>query len=62
MELEEGKGQDKLELLASRSFAYYEEMYKVIDFLNQNMKNKGLMLGLTKDKTTDRLTINIYEF
>ncbi len=56
------KGRDKLELLATRSFTYYDEMYKVVDFVNQNLKEKGVMLGLTKDKITNKLTINIYEF
>lgn len=32
--------QGKLELIAFKSFANYEEMYKVIDFLNKNLKDK----------------------
>ena len=54
--------QDKLALIATKSFAYYEEMYKVVDFLNKNIKDKRLMLGLTKDKETGAVNINIYEF
>lgn len=52
----------KLVLLASRSFANYEDMYKVVDFLNKNIKDKGIMLGLVKDRESGRLNINIYEF
>ena len=54
--------EDKLELVATKSFAEYEEMYKVIDFLNKNLKEKRIMLGLKKDKENKRLYINIYEF
>ncbi len=54
--------EDKLELVATKSFAEYEEMYKVIDFLNKNLKEKRVMLGLKKDKEKKRLYINIYEF
>lgn len=52
----------KLVLIASKSFAYYNDMYKVIDFLNKNIKEKGIMLGLTKEKESDRLNIHVYEF
>jgi molybdate-binding protein len=54
--------EEKLELVATKSFAEYEEMYKVIDFLNKNLKEKRVMLGLKKDKEKKRLYINIYEF
>lgn len=56
------KDESKLEIIASRAFPYYEEMYQIIDFLNKNLKEKGVMLGLRKEKTTDRLNISIYDF
>ena len=52
----------KLELIASKSFPYYEDMYKIIDYLNKNIKDKRLIVGLTKDKENGEATINIYEF
>ncbi|MGI6587714.1 MAG: YpmA family protein [Peptococcia bacterium] len=54
--------ENKLELLATKSFSDYAEMYKVIDFLNKYLKDKGMMLGLVKNKDTNKLNINIYEF
>ncbi len=53
---------DKLVLLASRTFAGYSDMYKVVDFVNKNIKDKGVMLGLTKESDTERVSINIYQF
>lgn len=53
---------DKLELLAVKSFEYYAEMYKVVDFLNKNLKEKRVMLGLKKDRESGKLSISIYEF
>jgi hypothetical protein len=54
--------ENKLELLATKNFSDYAEMYKVVDFLNKYLKDKGMMLGLVKDKDTKKLNINIYEF
>jgi hypothetical protein len=56
------KSEGKLEVVASRSFPYYSEMYQLIDFLNKNLKGKGVMFGLKKEKATERLNISIYEF
>jgi hypothetical protein len=58
-----GEGQkNQLELLATKSFNDYAEMYKVVDFLNKYLKDKGMMLGLVKNQETKKLSINIYEF
>lgn len=54
--------EDKLELIATKSFEYYDEMYKVVDFLNKNLKEHKVMLGLRKEKEDGRLSISIYEF
>jgi len=54
--------ENKLELVATKGFSDYEEMYKVVDFLNKHLKEKGIMLGLVKDKQNNRLNIKIYEF
>jgi len=37
-------------------------MYKVIDFLNKNLKDRKIMFGLTKNSDKNNLTITIYEF
>ncbi len=52
----------KLELIAFKSFSMYEDMYKVIDFLNKNLKDKNIMFGLTKNSKENNLTVTIYEF
>lgn len=54
-------GAGKLELIATRTFAPYGEMYKVVDFLNKNLKEKNVMFGLTKDRESGKMTITIYE-
>ncbi|MDK2822958.1 MAG: hypothetical protein PWQ67_1826 [Clostridia bacterium] len=51
----------KLVVKAINDFSPYPEMYKVIDFLNKNLKEKQIILGLTKDKEKNKMTITIYE-
>jgi len=61
MTLDEGQ-RGKLELIACKDFAAHDELVKVVDFLNKNLKNKHIMFGITKDKTNGIMTINLYEF
>lgn len=49
----------KLELIAAQKFTGHEEMYKIIDFLNRNLKEYKLLFGLTKSE--DTMTISVYE-
>ncbi|MFX4260686.1 YpmA family protein [Pelotomaculum propionicicum] len=51
----------KLELIASKSFKSYDEMYRVVDFLNKTLKDKKVIFGLTKDKSNDTMSISVYE-
>lgn len=51
----------KLELIATKSFSPYEEMYLVVDFLNKSLKGKKLMFGLAKGREKGKMTITIYE-
>lgn len=60
-EKENQVSEDKLELIAVKHFEPYEDMYKVIDFFNKNLKDKKVMFGLTKDKKTGKMNISIYE-
>lgn len=53
---------NKLEMIACKTFKASAEMVYLIDFLNKNLKNKGVILGITKDKVNDQMTVNIYEF
>lgn len=49
----------KLEIIAHKSFNEYNEMYKVVDFLNKSLKEKNVIFGLTKKG--EKMTITIYE-
>ncbi len=51
----------KLELIAVKSFKSYDDMYKIVDFLNKILKDKDIIFGLTKDTANDTMTISIYE-
>ncbi|MFZ5597252.1 MAG: YpmA family protein [Bacillota bacterium] len=51
----------KLELIATKSFAPYGDMYRVVDFLNKSLKEKKVMFGLTKSREKEMMTISIYE-
>ncbi len=61
METKGSQKQGKLELIAVKSFKSYDEMYKVVDFLNKTLKEKKLIFGLTKDTQKGSMTISIYE-
>lgn len=61
MENREQPDQGKLELIAVKSFKSYDEMYKVVDFLNKTLKDKKIIFGLTKDTQKGTMTISIYE-
>ena len=49
----------KLELIATQRVGVNGELYKVVDFLNKNLKDYGLMFGLRKKE--DKMVISVYE-
>jgi len=49
----------KLELIAKKEIAYNDELYKLIDFLNKSLKNKNVILGISK--SDDKAIITVYE-
>lgn len=51
--------QGKIELIATQRVGVNGELYKVIDFLNKNLKDHKLMFGLTKK--ADTMVISVYE-
>ena len=53
------KNNGKLELIALQKVQANPELYKIVDFLNKNLKNYHLMFGLSKKE--DVMTITIYE-
>ena len=56
------KDSGKLELIAHKSFSANDELIRVVDFLNKNLKEKKIMFGISKDKEKNQMTINVYEF
>jgi len=55
------QNKDKLEILASKTFKPYDDMYKVVDYLNKTLKHKKVMFGLTRESESQEVTITIYE-
>ena len=57
----ENQNKDQLLVRAKQSFNSYEEMYKVVDFLNKNLKDKGIIVGLSKNIVDNNMIITIHE-
>jgi hypothetical protein len=53
----ENKG--KRELVATLKLKNNEELYRVVDFLNRNLKSYNLMFGLSKKE--EEMTFSLYE-
>jgi len=51
--------EDKLELMAKKELLYNDELYKLVDFLNKNLKQKRIILGISKEG--EKATVSIYE-
>ena len=51
--------QRKLELIATQRVSVNDELYKVVDFLNKNLKDYRLMFDLKKKE--DKMIISVYE-
>lgn len=50
---------DKLQLIATKEFKEYDEMYKIIDFLNKNLSDLHLVFGMCEKD--DKYMISIYK-
>jgi hypothetical protein len=57
----ENSSTGKLELISAKTFKSYDDMYKVVDFLNKTLKDKRVIFGLTKNIKQGTMTISIYE-
>ena len=58
----ENQGTGKLDLIASKSFTANDELVRLVDYLNKNLKSKQILFGITRDNDKKHMTINIYEF
>jgi hypothetical protein len=50
---------DKLKLKSTLEINENPELYKVVDFLNKNLKDMGLIFGVSKKNM--KMIISIYE-
>ncbi|MBS3971036.1 MAG: YpmA family protein [Clostridia bacterium] len=48
-------------MIASITVQESEDFYKVVDFLNRTLKERGLLFGLKKVKNEPKMTLYIYE-
>jgi len=53
------KSNDRLELKSTLEIESNAELYKVVDFLNKNLKEKKVIFGLSKKG--EKMQISIYE-
>lgn len=53
------EGRGKLELKATLKLSQNDELYRLVDFLNRNLKEYNLMFGLSKKG--GEMTLSIYE-
>ncbi|MCR4430620.1 MAG: YpmA family protein [Tepidanaerobacteraceae bacterium] len=51
--------ENKLELIAKKELRYSDELYQLVDFLNKNLKNRGVIFGISKEG--ERAIVSIYE-
>lgn len=51
------KMKDKLQLIAMKEFKEYDEMYKVVDFLNKNLSDLNLIFGMHEKNNKHILSI-----
>ena len=53
---------NRIKLIANKKFKKRDDMYEIVDFLNKNLKDRGLMFGLSIDpEDEEEMTIKIYE-
>ena len=53
---------NRIKLIANKKFKKRDDMYEIVDFLNKNLKERGLMFGLSIDpEEEEEMTIKIYE-
>lgn len=46
-----------LTILASKEFEHYDDMYKVVDYLNKNLGDTNLIFGLSEENNNHIITI-----
>ncbi|MBO8129592.1 MAG: YpmA family protein [Peptococcaceae bacterium] len=55
------KKPNELQLIASLQLTSNNELYKIIDFLNKNLKDRNVVFGLSKGPHSNIMTMAIYK-
>lgn len=50
---------ERLELISSMEFEENVPIYKIVDFLNKSLKDKNIIIGLSKNH--NKIIISIYQ-
>lgn len=59
--MNQDRPEDKFELIAQKSFPANEDLVRVVDFLNRNLKDRKIIFGLSLQKDKNEMTMSIYE-
>lgn len=51
--------ENKIELIAAKEFDYSKDMYKIVDFLNKNLQDFDVIVGLMEKE--GKHIINLYK-
>ena len=51
------KSKDELKIIATKGFETNNCIYQIVDFLNKNLKDYGLIFGLTRKDENNIITI-----
>lgn len=51
--------EEKLELIATQTLPYNEDLYILVDFLNRTLKQKKLIFGVSQKN--EEMIVSIYE-
>lgn len=57
--MEDIKLKDEINLICRKEFSYYEDMYKVIDFMNKNLSELNIIFGISENE--GKHVISIYK-
>ena len=48
---------DEIDLICKKEFSYYEDMYKVIDFMNKNLSELNIIFGISESNGNHVISI-----
>lgn len=57
--MEDNKVKNEIKLMCMKEFSYYEDMYKIIDFMNKNLSELNIIFGISENH--GKQVISIYK-